>query len=68
MLREGGSDLPAGSAQLPRAPPATPVIDDRKHQTALGLQPALAAEARGKAFPQQAAQTKHRGPQTPGAG
>jgi hypothetical protein len=57
--------LQAGSAQFQRAPPETQVIYDIKHETALVLKPALAEDARGKAFTQQAAQTKHRGQPPP---
>ena len=65
ILSDGGSDLQAGIAQCPQAHPEPPAIYDIKHKTALVLKHALADDPLWPAFPQQAAQTKQRVPQTP---
>ncbi len=65
ILSDGGSDLQAGIATFQQAHPETQAIYDIKHKTAVVLKHELAAEARWKAFTQQAAQTKPRVQQTP---
>ena len=60
ILSDGGSDLQAGIAQFQQAHPETQALYDINHKTALVVKQELAEEALGKAFAQQAAQTKQR--------